>query len=81
MLVTREVPALLENDQTSSSSEDEDEEEEEEENEEEEREDGEDQTQQGEETPLDKKVMKLLGCCSGLSAIQLSHGEIVILVM
>lgn len=65
-LLTREVPAILEDDQTSSSSE----EGEEEESEEEEPEERENETQQSEETPLDKKVTK------SLSAIQLRFGEI-----
>lgn len=63
-LLTREVPAILEDDQTSSSSEEEDEEE----GEEEEPEEREDQTQQGEDTPLDKKVTKALFAIQLLSS-------------
>lgn len=54
--LTREVPAILEDDQTASSSEDE----EEEEGEEEEPEEREDQTQQSEKTPQDRKVTESL---------------------
>lgn len=65
-LLTCEVPAILEDDQTSSSS---DEEEEEEDGEDEDPEEREDQTQEGEETPVDRKVTK------SLLAIQLRLGD------